>query len=119
MADRKSSCLSKERACRPRKRTFSGSQCTKGDDAEEPGPSASRRKLRTSDDFIPALNNRFLYVLLEFFGVFDALSEYVKCNNCVGKVSFDMSGVRGLGFNIVVNCDQRCRAPPLISSCPV
>ena len=46
------------------------------------------------------------YRIINFFTVFTALSELLICGTCKGKISFEQTSLRGLGFNIVVVC--RC-----------
>ena len=41
---------------------------------------------------------------IEFVPLFTTLSSIVKCESCDSNVTFGESNVRGLGFNLVVNC---------------
>ncbi|KAG8235747.1 hypothetical protein J437_LFUL016162 [Ladona fulva] len=60
------------------------------------------------------------YRLLNFLKVFSAISEFVKCKKCGGRINFKAGGTRGLGFKIMVickNCDPiYIPLYPLISS---
>lgn len=47
--------------------------------------------------------------------MFAAISEYVKCKICDGKVKFETISERGLGFKIVLLCDK-CAARTINSS---
>ncbi|KAE8739685.1 hypothetical protein FOCC_FOCC014823 [Frankliniella occidentalis] len=48
---------------------------------------------------------------------FEEIANHVKCRQCGSDVTFCESGVRGLGFSIVISCD--CEVSPEIKSCPL
>ena len=59
------------------------------------------------------------YRIIEFFTVFTALSEIVKCSVYNQKINFNDCGSRGLGFKIVVTCpcgDKMINSEPLINN---
>lgn len=58
----------------------------------------------------------FGYRILNFSAVFTAISACVKCKTCGGNIKFAEADIRGLGFKIVIQCDE-CE-PQRISSCP-
>ncbi|XP_032676769.1 uncharacterized protein LOC116846694 [Odontomachus brunneus] len=94
-----------ERTARPRKRTFHGNQYLfDTEDGQDSNTSASNRKLadRSIEDVI--LSPLHFYRIIEFLTVFGALSDILCCKSCKQKVTFEESGHRGLGFNIVVTC---------------
>lgn len=57
------------------------------------------------------------YKILNFFSVFLAISEYVKCKECDSDIQFLESGKRGLGFKLVLKCAY-CEEK-YIDSCPL
>ncbi|CAB3252325.1 unnamed protein product [Arctia plantaginis] len=79
--------------------------------------SASAAKLKTSDDtsFDVHIDPTAGYSVIQFFLVFSALQQYLKCKVCNKDVSFTKYGQRGLGFKICVTCD--CEEK-YINSCP-
>lgn len=106
---------------RPKKVKFHGNQYTRGRKEPEAEPTTSSRsaqKLRTSDEFIPEINTGIIYVILEFFTVFSAISEAVACKTCGGALFFSTSNERGLGFKINVKCASKTCPLIQINSCP-
>ena len=55
------------------------------------------------------------YRLITFLSFFSTLSEIVKCKECDGNLTFSESSIRGLGFKLVINCNN-CE-PRYIISC--
>lgn len=78
--------------------------------------SASAKKLKRAEDISVPEEASIGYRILNFFTVFSALSELVKCKTCGGNVKFSIESTRGLGFKIVVSCSS-CK-PTSIPSCP-
>jgi len=77
--------------------------------------STSTKKLKTAQDIPVPEESSIGYRILNFFTVFSALSECVKCKTC-GDVKFAAESIRGLGFKILVSCPS-CK-PTSIPSCP-
>ncbi|XP_029177754.1 uncharacterized protein LOC114945652 [Nylanderia fulva] len=78
---------------------------------EAPPPESvgtSAKKLRRSEESYNEIkvNETFGYRLLNFIAVFTALSESVVCKTCHSKVTFSESSKRGLGFKIVLSCEN-------------
>lgn len=46
------------------------------------------------------------YRIFNFFTVFAAISNLVKCKTCDGNIKFETASTRGLGFKLVVKCDS-------------
>ncbi|XP_066581799.1 LOW QUALITY PROTEIN: uncharacterized protein [Prorops nasuta] len=78
--------------------------------------SASAKKITNQDSVIVPRDATVEYRILNFITVFAAISEYVKCKSCGGDIKFQTSSERGLGFKIVLLCDE-C-ATRTINSCP-
>lgn len=106
---------------RSKKIRFTGNRYTRQEQGQESETqdSTSRRKLRTSEEFKPTVMTGFVYVILEFFQVFGALSDYLKCKQCGGDIKFETSNIRGLGLNIEVRCRGKNCKVKTISSCPI
>jgi len=81
-----------------------------------PLDSTSAKKLKTAQDIPVPEESSIGYRILNFFTVFSALSECVKCKTCGGDVKFAAESIRGLGFKILVSCPS-CK-PTSIPSCP-
>jgi hypothetical protein len=79
------------------------------------GVSASAKKLKVDTDDID-IQSEFGYRIINFFAVFSAISEYVKCKTCNSDIRFLESGTRGLGFKITVCCPNCPKVE--IPSCP-
>lgn len=103
MYTHKGSRDSNERSARSRKRKFYGNQYTENNDAD-PNDSATARKLKTANAEDVPVNHFHVYRILEFFAVFNALSNMLICGTCKTPVTFAESGHRGLGFKIIVTC---------------
>ena len=78
--------------------------------------SASAKKLKTAEDSSVPEDPSIGYKILNFFTVFSALSERMKCKTCGGVVKFTTDSTRGLGFKITISCSS-CE-PISIPSCP-
>ena len=104
------------RPCRTKKRkhwrTFS-SKVENLDSGEQ--PSASRRKIASDSSTNCTYDDRHSYRILSFISVFSAISSHVKCKICDSDLNFSETKVRGLGFNILVQC-KNCNDRE-ISSC--
>lgn len=108
----------------PRKRRYLGNQFTdkegeKFEASTSLNDSASGKKLRARDSEDIITNPLHGYRIIEFFTVFTALSEIVKCSVCNQKIRFSECGSRGLGFKIVVTCpcgDKKINSGPFINN---
>lgn len=112
--DRKHSRSTSKRACRPRKRRFSGNQYTV--EEETSFTSASAAKLQSSQDEEVLINNNYGYCILEFFSVFTTLSSLILCSTCKKDIKFSRTASRGLGFKIAMQCE--CKEVRYIQSSP-
>lgn len=81
---------------------FQGNQFTAENNTEL--PSSSAKKLQTSDELTPPMHYSSQYVILCFPLVFTFLSQFMKCKECNGDVSFSQQRKRGVGFKICVDC---------------
>lgn len=99
---------------RAKKRTFHGNAFTSEQSTEF--TSASAKKIGHFDMEVPVAAN-IVYCILEFTSVFSALSASVICKDCKSDVTFSQSILRGLGFNIIVDC--KCDKQKKIKSCPM
>lgn len=86
---------------RGRKRTFHGNASTSEKCTEF--TSASAKKIGHLNMEVPVAAS-IVYCILEFSTVFSAISESVICKTCKSGVSFSQSNLRGLGFNIIIDC---------------
>lgn len=85
---------------------------------EEENVSASAKKLRLGNKSFEADENpAFGYRILNFVAVFAAISESVVCKTCHSKITFTEASKRGLGFKIVINCEN-CEKQE-INCCPL
>lgn len=96
------------RHSKPRKRSYHGNQYSassndKGE-SESASASASAKKLQTANIENVTVNPMMGYRFIEFFTVFTALSDILICRNCMNNVKFEETGIRGLGFKLVVKC---------------
>jgi len=77
---------------------------------ESPQPESvtvSAKKLRLfTDSYDVQMDEGFGYRILAFAAVFSAISEAVVCKTCKSKVKFTEAGKRGLGFKIVISCEN-------------
>lgn len=77
--------------------------------------SASRKKIESQKQIVMPQDNSIEYRIINFVSVFLAIAMLVKCKKCNSDVKFQTASTRGLGFKIVVLCDQ-C-SPQEIPSC--
>ena len=98
---------------KPKKRRFCGNRFTS--EYEVSFASSSGKKIKESGDCEVTVNQTHVYRIINFFHVFSAISDLVKCKNCEKDVEFNVKGEQGLGFKISVKCD--CE-PTEINSCP-
>lgn len=85
-------------------------------EADESSFSTSAKKLKNQKEILVPRDSSIEYRIFNFITVFAAISEYVQCKICKGKVQFQTAAQRGLGFKIVILCDK-CD-PRAINSCP-
>ena len=52
------------------------------------------------------INTTYSYRILNLTTVLLAISEVVVCKTCKSRVKFIENGMRGLGFKIVVSCEN-------------
>ena len=85
---------------------------------DESSFSASRKKLKFKDNIHVPVDLSIQYRIVNFLQVFTAISGYVKCKTCDGKVQFAPIETRGLGFKICVNC-EKCEQRKITASAVV
>lgn len=78
--------------------------------------SVPAKKLKTHSAEVP-ISVGLGYRLINFLAFFSTLSEMIKCKYCDGNVTFSESSICGLGFKLVVTCNN-CE-PRYINSCPL
>lgn len=109
----------KERRSRPRKRKFHGNQHDDKQSDNNEARSASAKKLDSSTSENVTVNPLHFYRVIEFFTLFTALSDILICRNCKQNVKFEETGIRGLGFKLVVKCkcgSRHINSSPLINT---
>ena len=80
--------------------------------------SSSAKKLKQSEDLYDIeVNPAFGYRIINFIAVFSAISDVVVCKICQSKIKFTESSKRGLGFKLVVSCEN-CEKTEILS-CPL
>lgn len=82
---------------------------------ESVGTSSKKLKL-SEDNYDISFDSTFGYRIISFTCIFSILSDVVVCSMCHKPVKFTESNQQGLGFRLVVTCDD-C-APRYIDSCP-
>lgn len=107
------------RQSRPRKRKFYGQGQADATDNENKtdrreSRSASQKKITESISEKVTVSPSLCYRIIEFFSIFSCLSEILICGTCKGNVTFEETGIRGLGFKLVVKC--RCGSRKIDSS---
>lgn len=103
------------RSSRSRKRSFHGNQFSKNvEKSEGKGESASAKKLQSPTIENTIVNPLMCYRFIKFFTVFIALSDILICRSCMKNVKFEETGIKRLGFKIVVRC--RCESRQINSS---
>lgn len=75
-------------------------------DRNQTASSASAKKLKDQEDISVPVDSSSGYRILNFFTVFSAIANLVKCITCNGKVKFEIASTRGLGFKIAVVCEN-------------
>ncbi|CAK9801113.1 hypothetical protein ANTPLA_LOCUS2692 [Anthophora plagiata] len=87
-----------------RKRKFHGNRYS--DEVGTSFASTSAEKLKTSrdDSFDVCCDDSVSYCFIQFFLVFSALQNIVKCKQCNSSIKFFKYGQRGLGFKIKIQC---------------
>jgi len=114
MGGNKGSKASNTHPSRAKKRKFHGNRHSIEQDTQF--TSASAKKIGRFDVEVPVASN-FGYCIIEFVSVFSALSASVICKDCKSEVTFSKSSLRGLGFNILLEC--KCDKQTKIKSCPL
>jgi len=114
MGGSKGSKASNTHPSRAKKRKFHGNRHSIEQDTQF--TSASAKKIGRFDVEVPVASN-FGYCIIEFVSVFSALSASVICKDCKSEVTFSKSSLRGLGFNILLEC--KCDKQTKIKSCPL
>lgn len=84
-------------------------------EAESVGTSSKKLKL-SKDNYEISFDASFGYRIISFSCIFSVLSEVLRCSTCHKPVKFSEASKQGLGFRLVVSCDE-C-APVYIDSCP-
>ena len=75
--------------------------------ADDLNASTSLKKLKQSEDLYDVeVDPVFGYSMMNFIVVFSAISNVVVCKVCKSEVKFTESGKRGLGFKIIVSCEN-------------
>lgn len=84
---------------------------------EDTNDSTSGKKLRESTkEYDVEPDDTVRYRLISFNSVFSAVSNVFVCKQCKLKVKLTESSKRGLGFNIVISCDNCDKTE--VPSCP-
>ena len=78
-------------------------------DNESAGPSASRKKLRSSSTEDISVTLSHYYRIISFVTVFQAISERVICRNCENQIFFEESGMQ--------MWEERTRVVSIYSKC--
>ncbi|XP_071569569.1 uncharacterized protein [Temnothorax nylanderi] len=76
-------------------------------ETEDTYVSTSAKKLQQSaKEYNIEVDATVGYRLINFIAVFSAISNVVVCKQCKSNVKFTESGKRGLGFKIIISCDN-------------
>lgn len=108
-----------KRRSKPRRRKFYGNQHDNKQSDNNEDQSASAKKLESSTSDNVTVNPLHLYRIIEFFTFFTALSDICICRNCQQNYKFEETGIRGLGFKLVVKCNcgsRHINSSPLINT---
>lgn len=81
--------------------------------SENVGKSAKKLSANNSDDI--EVNPSVGYRMIDFLTVFTAISQVVVCKKCKSDVEFTGTGMRGLGFKIVITCKEYDKV--IVSNC--
>lgn len=85
---------------------------------EDLNASTSAKKLKQSEYLYDVeVDQAFGYRIINFIAVFSAISNAVVCKICQSEVKFTESSKRGLGFKLVMSCEN-CEKTE-IPSCPL
>jgi len=68
--------------------------------------STSARKLAATDRDDFEVDKGFGYRIINFLAVFSAILQAIICKKCNSDVTFTESGKRGLGFKIIISCNN-------------
>lgn len=85
-------------------------------ETDESSFSESAKKFKMQEEIIVPRDTSIEYRILNLITVFEAISEYVKSKTCNKDMKFETSSERGLGFKIILLCDD-C-APRTVNSSP-
>lgn len=75
-------------------------------ETDESSFSASRKKLKLTDEVNVPVDNSVDNRIINFILVFQTLSQFVKCKTCNSDVKFAPIETRGLGFKIALSCEE-------------
>ena len=73
---------------------------------EDLNVSASAKKLKERNVYDVEVDPSFGYRFINFIPVFAAISNVVVCKVCHSNVTFTETSKRGLGFKLVISCDN-------------
>jgi len=75
--------------------------------SDDSNVSTSTRKLKQSENLYDVeVDPAFGYRIIDFIAVFTVISNIIVCKECKLELKFTESGKRGLGFKIVVSCEN-------------
>lgn len=113
MVKEKGSHENPKHRARPKKRKY---HAPEGEKKGKEFVSASAQKILGSKNMAPPVHREFGYNIIDFFTVFTTLATFVICKHCKQDIKFSQTGMQGLGFKILVQCDCADRT---IRSCPM
>lgn len=79
---------------------------------EQSFSSTSAKKLKSREEIEVPVNSNVQYAIIDFLLVFSTLSTFVQCSNvvngkvCGGKIEFKQCSKLGLGFKIMLECEN-------------
>lgn len=80
--------------------------------------SASAKKLKLVENFRDVVSDPSVsYRIVNFLPVFTAIANVVVCKNCNSNITFTEGNRRGLGFNLIISCEN-CDSTA-IPNCPL
>ena len=85
-----------------KKRKFNGNRFSAEQSTE--ATCLSAKKLKNSDNLQAKYDTTVDYVFLAFTNFFLTLSMHVKCNKCNSDITFCKTCVKGLGFQVLLEC---------------
>lgn len=68
--------------------------------------SASAKKFKNRESLSPPKDDNVHYRMLNFPLLFGALATLVNCKTCGGSVDFKVGSERGLGFKLILDCEN-------------